>query len=176
MVTGMLTGVVCWGFDAEVGASSAEKRRITITDYSDSACDHDVEQNKVTLTKNDQDELKWTVTNTCKLPQDVLLCVYRPMTVNNVVIYKLENPFCHCNSKVAGADIASVFNVPSKGEAKLKCHAVGDAETYLKQVLVGPEVPTDGTCPSAPIKVERLVPAHPGGRSRLHQLDIEVQP
>jgi hypothetical protein len=161
--------------------ANTERRKIKIKDHSpaDNSCAHDVDPDRARLKKR-QDDMEWTVTNTCRHDQRVLICVYRK--VNGV--FHRENPFDPCSSTpVSGANLEVPFAVAAHDRRILTCRAVGGSDTevshYVKQVLVGTEIPVvpsqQDPCPTQPLTSGSLSPH--GKRSiPLHQLDIEIQP
>jgi hypothetical protein len=130
--------------------------KVGITPRGSQRCNHHVAPDLASL-KKDQDALGWRIKNTCRLDQDVLLCVYR----ND----RLYNPFHPCQDDPATRDVGKIFNVASKATVNLDCPAK-DAGSYRKLILVGDEVPRAG-CPAA---IPPLV------KPRAHRIGIDIVP
>jgi hypothetical protein len=132
--------------------------KVGITPQGSQTCNHHVAPDFHSL-KKDQDALGWRVKSTCRLDQDVLLCVYRRETG------QLHNPFHPCQDDPATRDVGKIFRVTAGTTVNLDCPAK-DAGRYRKVILVGDEVPATGCPPQVP----RVV------RPRLHRIGIDIVP
>jgi hypothetical protein len=143
------------------GPPGVQKDVVVTIFEKDGICDHKVDQDEdpIRIHRN-VDPLQWKIVNQCNLAasQRVLLCVYR----KDLTPY---DPFRPCHPH----DIGTIFSV-EKGHDKLTTCIGKDTGEYLKQVLIGSDIPGT-TCPTEPVS------NHAHKQKQLaHIVDIAIEP
>jgi hypothetical protein len=134
-----------------------EHRGFSIFDYK-GGCDHGGDTTKATLDVSDENKLIWWISNSCKLDQDVRLCVYKEADKT------LYDPLRKCSP--SNRDVGTIFPVKSRHDVEVKCKGLQKGK-YLKRIEVGSDIVGD-KCPDP-------MPSPPPP-TRTHVLDVEIVP
>ena len=137
-------------------AAKDEIRGFSIFDHK-GACEHAGDDTKATLDISDEDNLIWWIANSCKIAQEVRLCVYKKEDGS------LYNPFRKCSP--ASRDVDTVFKVDSRTDVEVTCKGTQKG-MFLKMIEVDTKI-SGAHCPD-PIPSPRT--------SRTHVLDVEILP